>query len=86
LLDAERPGEAHAGVVATGYEPVELGFYGLAWRRGASEIPVQSRPDWSVVYQHGLLLQTHVCPMFSRLRENFTSFTVLSEIDEDQGK
>jgi hypothetical protein len=29
LLDAERPGEAHAGVMATRYEPVELTVYGI---------------------------------------------------------
>src|SRR5215213_5557476 len=44
---------------------------GLARRRRASEIAVQGHPDWFVVYQHGLLLQTNVCarimPCFSEV-------------------
>src|SRR5215217_329740 len=42
-------------------ESVQLGFYGLARRCRAAEIPAQGHPDWFVVYQHGLLLQTNVC-------------------------
>ena len=42
-------------------ELVYLSLDGLAWRSRAPEIPVQSRPDWSVVYQLNLLPQTNVC-------------------------
>src|SRR5215213_4378310 len=68
-------------------EASQVRFRGLARRRGASEIPIEGRPDWFVVYQHELLLQTNVPPcMFSLRRRNFTIYTVLSEIGELRGK
>src|SRR5215208_1628542 len=72
-----------AGVVATGYEPVELRFHSLARRRGAAEMPAQGLPDW-LVYQHGLLLQTNVCTfIMPRFSEGF----IFSSVDrEDRGK
>jgi hypothetical protein len=51
---------------------------------GASEIPVQGHPDWFVVYQHSLRLQTNVCArIMPRFNEGFIFFSIARE---DWGK
>ena len=65
-------------------QPVELLLRRLARYHRASEIAVQGRPDWLVLYQHDLLLQTNVCIcIMPRFSEGFIYFSMARQ---DRGK